>query len=330
MSVESIAGVHLVPGSLVRSWAEVGYHPDGAPIRIPFMVLTGVKPGPVLLVTCAIHGPEVAGYEVIRRLLRQEIRPTDLSGTVIALPYANPLAVRYDSYYVLEDGLNLNRVFPGSRTDSLTSRMAELIFREFVSPADFVVDFHANPEPALEFSIVKLVGEPATQDKTREMAQAFGITTLIMSSRYEKHRTGTLIEAAMVAGKPSLIVELVPWRRAERRSVQLGLVGLVNVMAHLGMVDSGRYRKQDHQWLAAGLLNRIDVTCDKGGFAEPLVDIGQPVKEGEPILRILDPFGDVVEEVTSPRDGWVVAFPWSESQCVGTGEAVAFVVFRES
>ncbi len=323
-----IAGTEVRPGKLVKGWATAGYHPDGAPIQVPFMVLGGERPGPALLVTSAIHGPEVGGYEAIRRLVREEINPRELAGTVIALPCANPLAVRYDSYYVVEDGLNLNRVFPGSASDSVTPRLANLIFQEFVRPADYVVDIHANPEPAIEFCIVKLVGEDDVRRRAVEMARGFGVTVLEMSSTYEKHRTGTLIEVAMAAGKPSVIVEMVPWRRMAEGSVRMTVDGLVNAMVGLGMLDPGRRRPVEDKAVAKGVLSRIDVLCNRGGYALPRVPVGSRVKAGQVILVILDAFGDVVEDVPSPKDGWVVAFPWSLNQFVGTGEAVAFVVFE--
>jgi predicted deacylase len=307
----------------------VGFHPDGSPIRVPYLILAGERDGPVLLITAAVHGPEVGGYEVIRRLVREVIDPGHLSGMVVALPCANPLAVRYDSYYVLEDGLNLNRVFPGSCADSITPRLADTIFREFVLPADAVVDLHANPEPALEFCIVKMTGDQQVQDRALHMAGAFGITVLAMTSKYEKHRTGTMIEAAMMAGKPSVIVELVGWRRALPASVDVAVTGLLNLLVYLEMLPSSYARAVTPRRIADGLLNRIDVLCQAGGFALPRVPVGDAVQQGQVLVEILDPFGDVVERVCSPRDGWVVAYPWSLNQFVGTGEAVAFVAFRE-
>jgi hypothetical protein len=327
--VKTIAGVEVVPGRLVKDWVTAGFHPDGAPIRVPFMVLGGTRPGPTLLVTAAVHGSEVGGCEAARRLLREELDPQKVRGTVVALPLANPLAVRYDSYYVVEDGLNLNRVFPGSANDTITPRLADLIFRQFVAPADYVVDLHANPQPAVEFCIVKLVGQTEVQRRSVEMARAFGITVLSMSSTYEKHRTGTLIEGAMAAGKPSVIVEQVSWRTADPASVEMTVNGLVNVLVDLGMLDGRSRREIPDKSIAGGVLSRIDVLCDRGGFAVPQVSVGSRVAKGRPVVRILDVFGDEVESVVSPRHGWVVAYPWSLNQFVGTGEAVAFVVFEE-
>jgi predicted deacylase len=225
-----------------------------------------------------------------------------------------------------QDGYNLNRVFPGDPETLLSHRLAHLIFTQLVAKADYLIDFHANPSPAMQFAIIKEGQNKEVWEKCREMASAFGVTTVEMISSFERHRSGTISECAASEGKPNLTLELLYWRRIDKESVRTGLRGTLNVMKYLKMID-GEIEKQEGIKAIGGRMTRTEVTSNKGGLIHYFKDIGDPISNGEVIAVIRDPWGDVVEEVKSPKNGWILAWPIIENQAVATGDIMVFILF---
>ena len=301
--------------------------PDSSSVRIPLIVVNGSRSGPILWISSTMHGTELTGAEVIRRITRELITPRKLRGAIVALPIVNPLAFHHHSMNTPQDEYNLNRVFPGSPTGSTSFRMADLLFKEGVLKCDYLLDFHANPIPAMPFSIVKETSEPNISQKSIAMAKAFGITTIQMEYRHEPQRTGTITERAGMQRKPALTVELLYWRRIDPTAVNVGVRGTLNILKHLDMID-GRIEKQTEVEIITGDLSRVEVTANKGGIVHTLIEPGQWVKKGERIAEIYDPYGDIVEKVNSPLRGFILAFPFLGNQAVATGDTIAFVGFR--
>lgn len=314
------------PGQRVQGYLHVGEYPDGSPVRLPVVLIRGARPGPTLLLGAGMHAPEIPGVEVIRVLTRERIDPRSLRGAVIAAPVLNPWGMHQNSMLTPQDGYNLNRVFPG-HPNSLTSfRLAHLIYEHLVRPADAIVDLHANPLPALQFTIVKRAGNPAVAEASLAMAQAYGVTTIQMITAHEAHRVGAMVEMAAGEGKPGITVELVAWRRIEPEGVESGVRGVLNVMRYLGMVE-GAIEPQTVPCLPRVPLTRTEVTARRGGIVHPCKAVGERVRKDEPIACVRDVFGDVVDEVRSPVDGWILAWPWIHNQAVATGDVLAFIAF---
>ena len=326
-----IGNINVAPGEVKLGKLSCGYLPDSSEVSIPLIVVNGAKEGPTLLLTGAMHGPEVPGCEVIRRITREIVKPEELRGSIIAAPVLNPFGFNMHSMNTPQDGYNLNRVFPGEADSLLSHRLAHLIFNELVMRSDHIIDFHANPQPAMQFTIVK---HGANQDvnvfnKTMALAEAYGITIIEMITSFESHRTGTLAECAADKGKSCIILELVSWRRQEEHSVQSGVKGTLNVMKHLDMID-GKIEPQDDVLKFEGRLTRTELTANKGGFVHYLKEIGQWVKKGELIALIRDPWGDVAEEIYAPLDCWILAWPLIYSQTVATGDLLVMLAFPKA
>ena len=319
------AGKAVSPGETAKAALEVAYLTDGTPIRIPLIIVNGTEDGPVLWMNAVMHGPEIAGYEVLRRLTRELLDPRQLKGAVIASPIVNPLAFQATKMHTPQDEYNLNRVFPGSPTGLLSQRIAHTIVEEGVRLADHVIDLHANPEPSIPFSLV-LPGETDAHRRSREMADAFGVTVIEMRFQHEAHRMGTLSEFALSSGRAALAVELIAWRRVIDLAIQVGVRGLLNVMKRLQMIP-GEPEPQQGIPIIRGHLTRTEVTANRGGFAFFAKQAGEAVRAGETILILRDGHGDVVEEIASPRDGNILAFPLMNNQAAMTGDFVAFISF---
>jgi predicted deacylase len=129
-------------------------------------------------------------------------------------------------------------------------------------------------------------------------------------------------------GIPSLVVELVSWRRIDESAVEVGVNGLLSVCVHLGMLEGSR--SPGHQIATIeGRLTRTEVTADRGGLVTLTRALGEDVAAGDIIALVRDPWGEVVEEVQSPVEGWILAYPFLDNQAVATGDFVAFIAFPD-
>ncbi len=320
-----IGDIRVAPGEVGRGTLWEIWLPDSTRVPVPLMVVNGAQDGPTLWLSAAMHGPEISGIEVIRRLVRETLDPARLRGRVVAAPVLNPLAYQAHVMNTPQDGYNLNRVFPGGPM-LLSQRLAAAILERGVLRCDYVLDFHANPHPAMMFSIVKCA-EGRVGEESAALGEAFGLTVITMKLSNEPHRTGTMTDAAMRAGKPALTLELVSWRRLEEPAIRAGVRGTLNVMKRLGMLDGAIEPQGDDVLRLPGRLTRTEVTSERGGIALPLKGVGDRLARGEPIMRLVDPYGDEVDTLRSPVDGWLMAYPFINSQCLATGDIVAFIAF---
>jgi predicted deacylase len=128
----------------------------------------------------------------------------------------------------------------------------------------------------------------------------------------------------MAAGKPSIVVELVSWRQIDHEGVEAGVRGTLNVLKRLGMIG-GAEEPQSGVATLSGRLTRTEAMATKGGLVHFMKALTDPVRQGEVIALIRNPHGDIVEEITSPVDGWVLAFPMMRNQAAATGDFVAFL-----
>ena len=112
------------------------------PTNLPIRVLRGKKDGPIVFVSAAIHGDELNGIEIIRRLRKLNIL-NKLKGTLILVPIVNVYGIMNLSRY-LPDRRDLNRSFPGSEKGSLASRVAKIFFDEKIKGKNAIIDFYAS------------------------------------------------------------------------------------------------------------------------------------------------------------------------------------------
>ena len=108
----NIAGEEIKPGTRVTLDLPIPQLYTHTPMVMPVHVVRGRRDGPRLFVCAAIHGDELNGVEIIRRLMQQSSLKR-IRGTVIAIPIVNVYGVIHHSRY-LPDRRDLNRVVPGA------------------------------------------------------------------------------------------------------------------------------------------------------------------------------------------------------------------------
>ena len=263
------------------------------PVTLPVHVVHGHRAGPVLFVSAAVHGDEINGVEIIRRLIRSPALGK-LRGTLLAVPIVNVFGFHNRSRY-LPDRRDLNRSFPGSEQGSMASRVANLFLREIVQRADYGVDLHTA---AIHRDNLPQVRANLSNEQIERMAMAFGAPVVIHSEGIE----GSLRMAAMEQGVPMILYEAGEALRFDELCIRTGLRGVVEVMRTLGMLPRPKAKRRP----AILLRSSVWVRAPKSGILRSVVSLGTSVASGDTLGIVSDPFGEREVEIVSTADGVII------------------------
>lgn len=261
-------------------------------LTIPGSVTKGNQDGPRLLLIAGIHGDELNGVAVVRRIIRT-LDPRDISGTVVSIPVVNVWGVLSQSRYMI-DGRDLNRSFPGSEGGSYTARVARSI-RRIAERCDYVVDFHSASGGR---SNIPQIRADMRHGPSSELAEAFGTTVIYNHGGVE----GTLRRELVDGDVPTILYEGGEQGRFEKKAVEAGVTGALNVMASVGVVDREiveppcRLVLDRAKWLRSSTGGIIELNKEAGSYVSP----------GETVARITDIFGEKPEEVSHPDEGVII------------------------
>ena len=286
----------VLPGTRQRlQWRP----PDGlgrGEVPSPITVVHGARPGPVLCLIAGIHGDELNGIEVARRI-GQEVDPTRLEGTLIVAPIVNVFGFTRNNRF-LPDRRDLNRHFPGSRAGSIASRMAYGFFTEVVRRCDALVDFHTG---SFQRTNLPQIRADLTHPDVLEFTRGFG-NTLVLHSPGAR---GMLRLAAVATGIPAVTFEVGAPQFLEEHHIAPAADAIRTLMHRMGMLDSAAHAGaepvttpiyQDSSWVrtnAAGFL-----------FAE--VELGDQVKLGQRLGHVIDPVSNRRTGILAPFAGQVL------------------------
>lgn len=291
----TIDGVTVQPGTRHSIDVEVGRLYTHSPTTMPVQVICGRKAGAVLFVCAAIHGDELNGVEIIRRLLGIKVL-NRLRGTLIAVPVVN-LHGFIDKSRYLPDRRDLNRCFPGSETGSLASRIANLFMNEIVSQATHGIDLHTG---AIHRGNLPQIRANLDDEHTRELALAFG-TPVILNAAI---RPGT-IRAAATGKVPVLVYEAGEALRLDELAIRGGVNGIVRVMRKLEMLPPSRSKAKPPDPVIA--RSSSWVRAPQSGIFRSFARYGQRVVRNETLLGVVsDPYGEHEEEIKAPYSGIVI------------------------
>ncbi len=288
-----ILGSAVPPGSYQRlSWSATELF-EGIPVDTPVLVMNGRYPGPVLCLTSAVHGDELNGIEIVRRVLH-DLNPQKLSGAVIGVPIVNLQAFRRGSRY-LPDRRDLNRHFPGNPDGSAASRIAYSFFTSIVRHCDALVDLHTGSFDRANLPQLRAdLRDPGVVTLT----QGFGATVIINSIPAD----GTLRQAATDAGVPTVTLEAGGPSRLEIEEVSHGVKGIETLLNTLGMV-----RKVSLWGEPEPVYYRSTwVRANRGGILLSEVDLGRRVRAGDLLGTITDPITNARTNIYAPTNGRVI------------------------
>lgn len=266
-----------------------------APTTMPIHIVHGRNPGPCLLVTSAVHGDEINGVEIIRRLLGHKSLER-IKGTLILIPVVNVFGFVAQSRY-LPDRRDLNRSFPGSPKGSMAARLANVLMSEIMPHCTHVIDLHTGA--IARENLPQIRATLNGNQELIELAKAFNAPVVLASGL----REGTFRKAAHDLGVPSLVYEAGEALRFDEVSIRAGVVGILNILSHLGMTRK-RARRKEHQPLIA--KSSQWVRASQSGVARSLVALGARVSVGDELAFISDPSGGHEEVVKSSVAGIVI------------------------
>jgi len=263
-------------------------------LSMPVEVINGRRAGPRLFVCAAIHGDELNGVEIIRRLLRHSSLKR-MHGTLVAIPVVNVHGLLHRSRY-LPDRRDLNRSFPGSEKGSLASRMAGLFMREIVARCTHGIDLHTGAEHRNNFPQVRANLDDA---ETLELARAFGAPVMINADL----RDGSLRAAADRIGIPMLLYEAGEALRFDEIAIRAGLRGVLNVMRALGMLQPRSGKQKVEPVIASG---SSWVRAPESGILNTNIPLGSRVLKGAVLGTVTAPLSDLKSRVEAPFDSIVI------------------------
>ena len=209
-----IAGTEVSPGTRRTLELPVASLYSHAPMTLPVQVVCGRHDGPRLFVSAALHGDEINGVEIIRRLLRLPSLKK-LRGTLLAIPIVNVYGFVNRSRY-LPDRRDLNRSFPGSVRGSMAARLADLFLKEIVDRCNYGIDLHTG---AIHRENLPQIRANLDDEETARIARAFHVPLLLNSDL----RDGSLREIAAERGIPMLLYEAGEALRFDERAIRAGV-----------------------------------------------------------------------------------------------------------
>lgn len=293
--VFEIGGELIEPGSRRTVNLPISVMPDHTPVNMPVHVINGKRPGPKMFVSAGVHGDEIIGVEIVRRLLTLPNLKT-LRGTFLAVPVVNTFGFLNHSRY-LPDRRDLNRCFPGSASGSLASRLAYIFMNEIVKKCQFGIDLHSAAVHRVNLPQIRISQENPV---TSKFAKVFGAPVILKSGL----REGSLRLSAKEAGVDVLLYEAGEALRFDEMSARAGVMGILRVMRELDMIPAKGVRNakkeslfcQASRWLRA----------PQGGLLRTYKSEGDVIQTGEVLAVISDPFGRVEHEITAELNGIII------------------------
>ena len=275
---------------------------------VPFIVVRGATPGPVLGISAAVHGDELNGIRIIHRLL-DRVDPATLRGTLLCAPVANVPSFKAGQRHFPEDLVDLNHVFPGKRDGKPSEQYAYAFRKTFLEAVDYLVDIHTASEGRINSFYVRAdLHSPAAREMARLLAPEIVL--------HGRSGDGTLRGAARRGDKPAITLEAGNPDQFQGKIARRGLYGMTELMEALGMIDEAPASKtpappvicSESRWLRTR----------SGGLLQLDVDLTDRVEKGQEIGKVLSTFGHLEESLKAPADGVVIGRSRSPLAVPGT------------
>ncbi|OGS43163.1 MAG: hypothetical protein A3K76_05075 [Euryarchaeota archaeon RBG_13_57_23] len=307
-----------------RRKIRLGERADGSPYDLHILQYKG-SAGPSVFIGVGIHGDELTGVASVWRLI-DYLKGKDIRGTITIMPAMNPEGLNYNIRSIPEAGVDLNRLYPGKASGYIAERITAKVW-EIARKHDIIIDLHTIGK-GIPFVLL----DPVTGDlkkRNDELAKATRITVLdeLSSEDYEQQNLGaSLGGVASKEGIPSLTIELGGSKDIDWDSVDAGYLAVRNVLNYIGVVDGTVTSVKSSVVIRESGYRREDVWSEKGGLIQYVVDLGQKVKAGQTLAKVRDLYGEVLEEVRMPEDGYMVAE--NSGHVTHTGGPIATIAIR--
>jgi uncharacterized protein len=306
----AVGGQTVAPGE--SKWVHIAIDrlPTGTVIDIPVFVHNAKRPGPTLLVQAGLHGDEINGIEIVRRMLQNGHFKVN-NGAIMAVPILNVFGFLHFSRDV-PDGKDVNRSFPGSKKGSMASRIAYHYTAEIMTQIDFCIDLHTGGGQLNNFPQVRYTkGDAVSEQLTKAFNAPFSFASGLIK--------GSFRNATHAAGVPSIVYEGGESMRFDEHAILEGMQGIINVLQHLQMVSPSGTRYVERSE-SITLAERKWVRAATAGMFIPNVTNGSAVKKGQHLGIISDPYAKKAKKVRAPHNGYVICI--NHQAVVNQGDAL--------
>ena len=288
-------GEEIPPGTRASIRIPVARRYTAGDVSLPVSVVHGRRPGPRLFVSAAIHGDEINGVEIIRRLLKKPLLKR-LRGALIAVPIVNIYGFVAQTRY-LPDRRDLNRCFPGSAKGSLAARLAHTFMNEVVKKATHGIDLHTG---SLHRSNLPQLRVTLNSEANEALAMSFGAPVILDAEL----RDGSLRHAVNQMGIPIIVYEAGEALRFDEVAIRAGLRGIISAMRHLEMLPplKSKARRVD-PFVAHG---SHWVRAPESGILATSLKLGDRIEKGAHLGVISDPLAEEETPILSPRAGVLI------------------------
>ena len=282
------------PGTVGHYWLRLASDGLGQPICAPLLVARGKREGPVLGLTAAIHGDELNGIPVIQRLFA-DLDVEELRGTVVALPVVNAPGF-HRQQRVFHDGTDLNHIMPGRADGNASQVYAHRLVDRFLRHVDYLLDLHTASRGRVNSYYVRA---DMSQEITRQLALLQNPQLIV----HNPPNDGTFRGTADDMDIPAITLEVGNPGVYQRKLIRSGLVGVHNVLSHLGMTDDEiippakpTIQCKRSYWLYT----------EMGGLLQLHADLLDEVQKGQHVATMRNVWGEVMQEYHAPEDGVVI------------------------
>lgn len=309
----TIGGKTVVPGEDKILSISIDRLPTGTLIDIPVYVFNAKKAGPTILVQAGLHGDEINGIEIVRRMIAEKKFNVDI-GAIIAVPILNIFGFIHFSRDV-PDGKDVNRSFSGTKSGSMASRIAYHYVKEIMHQIDYGIDLHTGGGQRHNFPQIRYTQEDIESVKLAKIFNA----PISFSSKLIK---GSFRNAAYQMGKPTVVFEAGESMRFDDYCILQGMQGILNVLKHFGMITKIDAKYVEHK-KTIHLQNRKWLRAPTAGMFIPEITNGSEILKGQILGIVTDTFAKRTKEIKAPFDGYI--FCVNHQAVVNQGEALFHV-----
>jgi len=286
---------------------EIDRLPTGTAIEIPIYVFNGKEAGPTILLQAGLHGDEVNGIELVRKMLAKN-QFNIKRGCIIVIPLLNIFGFLHFSRDV--HGKDVNRSFPGSKTGSLASRIAYVLMREIVNNIDFGIDIHTGANQHNNYPQIRYTPESKEGKKLADIFNApYQFASKLIPKSFRKEAYKHTIPIIVYEGGEAL--------RLDKFAIKKGIEGVLNILEYFTMIES---REDRSEIVSIQLSQRRWMRAKIAGMFNIRVKNGESVTKGQTLGYITDTYGESTIRVKSPHDGYIIAI--NNFPVISRGEAI--------
>ena len=285
-------------------------------LEVPVIIERSKKSGPIVLFTAGIHGDEVNGVEIVRQIIAKGINKPKC-GTIICIPVINIFGfLNMDRAF--PDGRDLNRMFPGSKSGSLASRVAYKLITEIVPKVDLIIDYHTGAANRFNGPQIRIINNDSTLE---ELAMVFGAPFVLYSKNLNKSFRNTSYKL----GIPMLLFEGGKSFYFDNTTTNTGVNGAKRILNHLGMLHA-RFRISKPKKKCVFISESKWIRAKYSGMFKASATINKQVNKGDVIGHITGPFGKFHHFVKAENSGYI--FNVNEAPIVNQGDALFHITTK--